>query len=381
MMQMSFILILASICGLSFADWRTGPSVNTAFGVTAGPSKNEVFVAGMVNSSTPFIFYSNNRGNSGTGANTADYATQRPLAVGLTRDGSSVCVAGFSPADSACYIMPYFTKIGVLDYGRYQSVEPYMQSGIAITGTFFESVGNIKKNGIAVSADGGRNFQYFDIGLDASNGYKARYASLPTDDTWYVTSGDFPGSANERIDKAVKMSYRIRIGLPGRGNSKPQVDFYSQHNLRGGYNGAISKTTDGGKTWTKVYDSNKQFYFNQISCYDANTCFATAENGKMAVVLRTTDGGATWSNVLELNGHFSLHAVDMVSEKEIFVSGGTVSAGQPKELVGLFYRSIDGGKTWSKTSFNGYGLDMSFKDGVGYAVALFREHSDLFVWV
>jgi hypothetical protein len=258
-----------------------------------------------------------------------------------------------------------------------------MNEGIAAVGSWFSNGGGLWKNGVAVasslaSVSNGQqalNFNYYDIGLDYNQGYIARYGAFPTQNTWYVASGAWPNQAVQY--DASRVSHRVRI-VPS--TTAPVNRFISAQNLLRGYVGAISKTTDGGATWTKMFDSNGQYYFNQISCADADNCFAVGENGKMATVLKTTDGGANWTPVLTLNGPYSLHAVDMLSTTEIFVSGGTVSSGADKELVGLYYRSTDGGATWAKSVFNGYGWDMDFRNGVGYALALFKDHTDVIMW-
>jgi len=44
-------------------------------------------------------------------------------------------------------------------------------------------------NGVIVSNDNGVTWDLFDIGANVTDGYYARYAAFPTDDTWYVSSG------------------------------------------------------------------------------------------------------------------------------------------------------------------------------------------------
>ena len=45
-----------------------------------------------------------------------------------------------------------------------------------------------------------------------------------------------------------------------------------------GYQGVISLTTDGGKTFTPVFNITGQgLYFNEIFCIDINICWAAAE--------------------------------------------------------------------------------------------------------
>lgn len=307
----------------------------------------------------------------------------RPLSVALTRDGKTICTIGLSALDSTCFDAE--TKLGKGSVGyvtRSQNIEQFGQSGVAVVGQFPSRQSRPRMNGVSVSIDG-QTFQTFDIGLqeDANSGYHARYGAFPTATTWYVTSGNFPAFSEGWNDQYLRLSQRIRVLQPQIGNdNKPDVKFFSASTQQRGFLGAISKTTDGGQTWTKVFDSEGQYYFNQISCVDADNCFAVGENARSATVLKTTNGGTNWTPVLNLRGPFSLTAVNMISASEIFVSGGTVSTGPSKELVGLYYRSTDGGATWAKSTFNGYGWDMDFKDGNGYSIALFKDHTDILSW-
>jgi hypothetical protein len=263
------------------------------------------------------------------------------------------------------------------------NIEALGSAGFAAVGVFSDpATPTVRTNGVAVSTDG-VTWNRLDIGLSRASGYRARYGAFPTATTWYVTSGDFPNNVDNKLTNGQVSRLNSRLSVTyDSGNGQPQITFISTRNLLGRYPGAISKTTDGGQTWTKVFDSNGDFYLNQISCTDANNCFAVGEDGKTAVVIATTNGGTTWTRKMTLRGPFSLNAVQMVSATEIFVSGGTMSVGPvaTKEIEGRYYRSTDGGNTWQMSAINGYGYDMSFKDGVGYASAIFKTHTDVWFW-
>ena len=70
------------------------------------------------------------------------------------------------------------------------------------------------------------------------------------------------------------------------------------------YTAMIAKTTDGGKTWTKLLHSVGEYYFNGIACTSTEVCMAVAEGfvadgGKGgARVFRTENGGTNWTQVL-----------------------------------------------------------------------------------
>jgi photosystem II stability/assembly factor-like uncharacterized protein len=119
-----------------------------------------------------------------------------------------------------------------------------------------------------------------------------------------------------------------------------------------GWWGSISKTTDAGKTWETVFESKPEdvYYFNGISCSSESHCVAVAEGddytGCKAFV--TFDGGVTWEDTLTSSGAVptnavSLMSVDWVSETEGWLAG---TAKNGRTLTGLFYKTVDGGKTY-----------------------------------
>ena len=58
---------------------------------------------------------------------------------------------------------------------------------------------------------------------------------------------------------------------------------------------AISKTTDGGATWTTVTtDDTSTVYLNGIDCVSADNCIAAGEGDASSFLLSTNDGGKTW---------------------------------------------------------------------------------------
>jgi hypothetical protein len=370
---------------LSASGWRSGDNVNTILGITYGPKGSDCFATGYSNSQGGIPYYSGDRAN---------HEPSKVFQVGginmdveVSADGSTVCVVGpsgifYGPATNA------FTPSQVSGSWSTmvsQEVRKFGQSGFAVIGRFDNPQTELSVNGVAVATSASGQWDLFDIGLKASDGYYARYGSFPSSTTWYVTSGNWPFSTDSKLTNSIvnRVSSRISIYY-NVGDNTPQVTFISARNLLGTYPGAISKTTDGGATWTKVYDSNGKFHLNEIDCFDVNNCFATGEDAKSAVILKTSNGGTSWSKVMSLTGPRSLHSVRMISATEVWVGGGEPSVGPfaYKEIVGLYYHSTDGGATWAKTSFNGYGFDLSFTSGgsIGYAVTLFKKHTDVWIY-
>lgn len=146
------------------------------------------------------------------------------------------------------------------------------------------------------------------------------------------------------------------------------------------YWGAVSKTTDGGATFEKVYDLMGKSYFNGIHCSDTEHCMAVSENSDGAFVHSTTDGGKTWAEVMTTETGVSLMGAYMLSENEAWVSGGAPVKGI---LTGYFYHTVDGGQTWElETLPNALSMKIIFsKEGnVGYSTALNRAASTVAVY-
>ena len=112
-------------------------------------------------------------------------------------------------------------------------------------------------------------------------------------------------------------------------------------------NALILKTSDGGKTWKKVYQSNRPFE----GTWKAS--FPTKEVGYVTIqsynpdpsvkqqrIAKTTDGGETWNeiNLVEDAGAREF-GIGFIDENHGFV--GTMNTG---------YETKDGGKTWTKVN-------------------------------
>ena len=89
------------------------------------------------------------------------------------------------------------------------------------------------------------------------------------------------------------------------------------------YYAAVMKTTDGGQTWTSMYQKeNEGIYPNGIHCSSEEHCVAVLE-GETARIIVTRDGGKTWSESMhDTDSASSLMYVHMIDEKEGWVAGG-----------------------------------------------------------
>lgn len=102
----------------------------------------------------------------------------------------------------------------------------------------------------------------------------------------------------------------------------------------------ISRSTDGGFTWSEIYSGIFQRYFLGVYFKDVNYGMIGGEDGK---VLKTTDGGTTWTTQ-SAGASGLLHGVYIFDEDSAYV------AGTPEQV----YKTTDGGNTWISDFTGGY---------------------------
>ncbi len=113
-----------------------------------------------------------------------------------------------------------------------------------------------------------------------------------------------------------------------------------------GNNGAILKTTNGGRSWERLTGTSDTTY-SSIFFTDTRNGFVTGypRNG-YGVVRRTSDSGATWRNVRQ-GIMFPLKEVVFTTRDTGWVIGGPVS----RLSMGAIDKTTDGGNTWQEQQF------------------------------
>jgi photosystem II stability/assembly factor-like uncharacterized protein len=110
-------------------------------------------------------------------------------------------------------------------------------------------------------------------------------------------------------------------------------------------NALILKTKNGGKTWKKVYQSDRPFETTWKASFPSeNVGYVTIQsynpdpNTKQQRIAKTTDGGKTWTELnLIVDAGAREFGIGFIDENHGFV--GTMSSG---------FETLDGGKTWTK---------------------------------
>lgn len=118
---------------------------------------------------------------------------------------------------------------------------------------------------------------------------------------------------------------------------------------RGGDNGEIFKTTDGGVTWARQATGITAGIYG-IRFVNASTGWAT---GAFGALLRTTDGGTSWSLSKVGDPQYGTPDISTITA----VDAKTVYLGRPIGLgqgTGVMYGSKDGGATWQSIPTSPY---------------------------
>jgi photosystem II stability/assembly factor-like uncharacterized protein len=105
------------------------------------------------------------------------------------------------------------------------------------------------------------------------------------------------------------------------------------------YPGQISRTTNGGSTWSSVY-SDVNTFFTDVHFPSAQTGYVCGYNYPNAEILKTTDGGLTW-NVISTFPNLKPRCIYFTNDTTGYVGGwNTVS-------TSAIFKTIDGGLSWT----------------------------------
>jgi photosystem II stability/assembly factor-like uncharacterized protein len=138
-------------------------------------------------------------------------------------------------------------------------------------------------------------------------------------------------------------------GIPGN----PEVYYF------GAVAGGVFKTTDGGATWTPIFDREPVSSIGAIALSPSNPNIIYVGTGEQCLrndisfgdgVYKSLDGGQTWANIgLRDSQHIASILVDPNNPNTVFVAAIGHAFG-PNEERGVF-RSMDAGKTWQKVLY------------------------------
>jgi len=123
--------------------------------------------------------------------------------------------------------------------------------------------------------------------------------------------------------------------------------------------GGVWKTSDGGNTWTPLFEQQSVSSIGSLAVASANHNIIYVGSGEACIrgnisygdgVYKSTDGGKTWKNMgLRDTRHIGAVIVDPANPDVVFVAALGHAYG-PNAERGVF-RSTDGGNTWNKVLY------------------------------
>jgi len=113
----------------------------------------------------------------------------------------------------------------------------------------------------------------------------------------------------------------------------------------------VLRTADGGKTWHKVYSSNRPWEITwKVAFPTEKVGYASVQNydedktNKMRFVAKTSDGGLHWKEVPVVEDHeLTEFGIGFLNPRHGWLGGANHD-----------YETLDGGKTWSAVDFGRY---------------------------
>lgn len=362
-MKLTIALLLLSATATSAATWHKPEAAfaSALIGVST-PDSSTAFVTGGSNGQGAEALKSNDGGKTW---NSMEIGKCFMLLDAGANSDQSVVINGLFGAQYSADGKSFAASSG--GGGQGQSVEGFDKNSFAIVGAFGGAAG-----GVAISTDGGKSFKGNAVSVLDAN-HPVRYGSYPTADTWFVSAGSWPSNSKFGSDEKSVLIKHVSEVIQIRQDRVTGKFFYhyidpkdlrinTPSNNITAYHAAITKTTDGGKTFTKLFEKdNACFYFNGIDCFDEMSCIAAAEGHNCAnpgaYFYVTHDGGKTWNATGSDAGGGAMGA-RMVSKTEGWIAGG--GANKMGLMEGRMFHTTDGGSTWEKVIIDGIiplGLD------------------------
>lgn len=222
---------------------------------------------------------------------------------------------------------------------------------VHVNGSFAVQAG---ENEVYLSTDGGATYRKSARVPLISEG-TGRYVAAPSADVIYLTAGQWPVTTGRHLVAGARQLTR-NLALSKtrmyRGDAAMYVDepASTSPNHIGTYSAELWKSVDGGATWSKLFNSTGEFYFNEIDCFDETHCVAVGEgfgrDGSTSPGVRvyTTEDGRTFKLAHhDTRDGATLMSAKMVSRKEHF-AGGQSGDGASDPILAL--HSKDGGETY-----------------------------------
>jgi hypothetical protein len=175
-----------------------------------------------------------------------------------------------------------------------------------------------------------------------SNATIARYGAFVSDQIVYLTGGTWIHHTADRAESRACFPFSPNRCIA----HSNKVDFIPGLKR---YTAYITKSVDGGSTWTTQVKVLDQFSFNGIACASATQCVAVGEADdscpQPGARIWATQDGQMWKQVWYDQSVAALSKVEFRTADEAWALGGAASG---STAIGVVLRSLNGGMTWQK---------------------------------
>ena len=300
-----------------------------------------------------YFAYTLNGGLSWTQSNPPSSVGQRRLKYS---GGSVYLVGAYTEIYKSTDDGMNWSAINFIDGSNANQPTPFIMYGIDVNGMNMAVVGNAGIINLSNNAGALWSNKNYSVDNGGSNLYSSMVVSsdatqdnLPSGTIWLGPNGggnllySSNGGANwtARTTSHTRAVYDIEFADANVGY------------ICGGFPnnpvgiGEISKTTDGGNTWTYLNTLPAPMNTSQINALsfpDANTGYAAAFRSPFEgeYIYKTTDGGASWTQQpLETNPNGSVVNVQMINVNTGYALGNS---------GGAIYTTTNGGANWIKNT-------------------------------
>ncbi len=199
-------------------------------------------------------------------------------------------------------------------------------------------------------------------------------------------------SINFQFSNAQLINRWEKVRLPAGFNNNNgdfylDISFLPQNPKYGwicGNNSKVIITTDSGKTWRGVRVTNFPHQLESIQFLNVNVGYVsgpTQDGGGVGSIFKSIDGGSSWFNITPPNTGTLFWGMRFIDENNGLLLGGDCN-------FQYFYRTTDGGASWSLSAYNSEGGKLSDPiiidfEGLCYAIgsgALWQSNNGGRTW-